>query len=572
MSKLCYITQLEEEETLSSYLHRLSAINNYHSISIIASIINSSISDVNNNIFTDTQITAISKLTGICSEKLKLHSAYYYEKLLGEELARKLVLKNRVKYCPMCIREKWIHKLSWDLLQLNICTKHNLILIEECVGCYSLISLTSLMAGICEKCGFILSHVNFPNSVLLESIKKPQFHIFHQLFGLDDKGFLLNLSIHDFFVLANFSYYLLEGLQSYLGDGGVIFCFHNKKHGSRSSVNQAHAFNNVYWMYEEFPRNFYHVLNHFIMQKKPSIMYEQKGHFERISEIDSLREVSDAYQKFWLDKINQGLIRKDFSVFKKDPGLLDQRNYLRKDEIRTTVGMSYEKLAQLSNLKEINLITSQSGEKTKYLVDMSSYQNALEENKYLITKKEAALMLGIQKDSVPRLIAAGILRTYRKASSRYELISHSEVESLMDLCRGKLTALGEIDGLKLHDALITYSVNGLSIVKIIQYTRQGLLNPINETSSGPLSQNIYLVHELENCIDLMKREQQVEQGYYLKDVIALLKIGEKKAWRWIDEGILVPDRVITLRNGRERYLFNKQRVDALLKDLLVKVY
>lgn len=256
-------------------------------------------------------------------------------------------------------------------------------------------------------------------------------------------------------------------------------------------------------------------------------------------------------------------------MFKKNPALLEQRKYLRKDEIRITVGTSYEKLTQLNQLKEINLVTSQKGSKTNYMVDKISYQNNVEEKKKFITKNEAALMLGIQKDSVPKLIAAGILKTYRKESSRYELISHSEVESLIDQCRGKLRTHEEMNGLKLHDALITYSVNGLSIVKIIQYTREGLLNPINVTSDGPLSQNIYPVYELEQCIGLIKKEQQEERGYYLQDVIAILKIGEKKAWRWIDEGILVPERVIKLKDGRERYLFNKQFIDNLISEVKV---
>jgi hypothetical protein len=566
MNTVRNIPSLEDEESLASYLYRVSAINNYHSISIIASEIKASISKINNNTFTSSQLTTISNLTGICTDKLQFHSAYHYERSIGKKLTNKLVIKNRIKYCPICIRERWIHKLLWNILQLNICIKHKLLLIERCIECNSLISLTSFMGGVCDKCGFIFLHVNLRDSVNQDSILKPQIFLYHQLSGQGETSSPLNLTIHDFLELANFSYYLLEGLPSYLGDSNKVSCFHNKKKGDRSSFNQSHAFNNVYWMYEEFPHNFYQVLDDFIKQKKPSIMYEQKGQFERISELDSLSEVFEAYQKYWLDKINLGLIRRDFSLFKKDPALLEQRKYLRKDEIRITVGTSYEKLNQLNNLKEINLVTSQKGNKTNYMVDKISYQNSVEENKKFITKKEAALMLGIQKDSVPKLIASGILKTYRKESSRFELISHSEVECLLDDCRGKLRKLDEMKGLKLHDALITYSVNGLSIVKIIQYAREGLLNPVNETSSGPLSDNIYRVDELVNCINLLKREQQKERGYYLQDVIALLKIGEKKAWRWIKEGKLVPDQVITLKDGSERYLFNKQSIDTMLRN------
>lgn len=303
---------LEDEESLASYLHRVSVINNYNSISIIASEINTSNSKINNNTFTSSQLTIISNLTGICTDKVQLHSGYHFERSIGKKLINKLVIKNRVKYCPICIAEQRIHKLSWNVLHLNICTNHNVFLIEKCVQCDSLISLPGFMVGICDKCGFICSHANLRNSVFQDSIIKPQKYLYHQLFNEGETRSPFNLTFHDFIVLANFSYYLLEGLQSYLGDRLIISCFHNKKKGIRNSFNQSHAFNNLYWMYQEFPHNFYRVLNDFIKMKKPSIMYEQKGQYERISEIDSLCEVSDAYQKFWLDKINLGLIRRDF--------------------------------------------------------------------------------------------------------------------------------------------------------------------------------------------------------------------------------------------------------------------
>ncbi|NEW08618.1 hypothetical protein GK047_21720 [Paenibacillus sp. SYP-B3998] len=251
-------------------------------------------------------------------------------------------------------------------------------------------------------------------------------------------------------------------------------------------------------------------------------------------------------------------------MFKKNPELLEQRDYLRKDEIRTTNGMSYAKMTQLSELNEIDMVISQKGNKTKYLVNKRSYNDALDSMKYLITKKEAALMLGIQKDSVPKLIAAGLLKTYRKSSSRFELLSHTEVKQLMDECRGKVVDTRDIKGLRLHDALITYSVNGLSIAKINHFTREGLLNPLTDNENGNFTQNYYIEDELTKCIEIIKKEKQLAVGYFLKDVMAILKISEKKAWKWIEAGILVPDQVVILKDGRNRYLFAKSTIDSLV--------
>ncbi|MBD0384746.1 TniQ family protein [Paenibacillus sedimenti] len=555
---------IDNQESLSGYLHRVSVINHYPSISIIASDINMTVPYLNNNSFTPNQLTSISNLTGIPKEILQLHSNNYYEQSIGREITNKFVLKNRVKYCPLCIQENIVHKLSWNMLQLNICFEHKIILIENCCGCDSTISLTSFMAGFCDRCGFVYATASPGGIELHELLLDPQLYLFHNLLDQTSSKSFFDITLHDFLILADLSYHLLEGMPSYLGDSQAISCFNKKKNGHRNSKNQSHAYNNAFWMYQDFPHNFYRVLNDFIKQKKPPIMYEQKGQFEQIFEYDSLSEFSEAYNAFWLEKINQGSIRRDFSVFKKNLELLNQREYVRKDEIRTTSGMSYEKMTQLSELNEIDMVISQKGNKTKYLVDKRSYDTALDSTKYLITKKEAALMLGIQKDSVPKLIASGLLKAYHRSSSRYELLSHNDVKQLMDECRGKVVVNGQIAGMKFHDALITYSVNGLTVVNVIKFTREGLLNPVSLNENGTLDQNYYFVNELENCIKLSEMERKNAQGYYLKDVIALLKIGEKKAWKWLESGFLVPDQIITLKDGRKRYLFLRSTIDSLL--------
>ncbi|MDU0203992.1 hypothetical protein RQP52_23180 [Paenibacillus sp. PFR10] len=262
--------------------------------------------------------------------------------------------------------------------------------------------------------------------------------------------------------------------------------------------------------------------------------------------------------------IDKGLIRRDFSVFKKSPELLSERKFIRKEEIRTKERMSYEKLIQLSEFNEIQMIKIKKGKRKQYFVERNSFDKKLEDEKYYITKSEAALMLGIQKDSIPKLITAGILKTYHKKSNRYELLNYDEVKRLLERCRGELGSDIEKGYIRFHEALITYSVCGLSIVKLIKFTLNDELKPMNDCIQGTLSQNYYKIDELQKCIDLIKKENQSEQGYYLQDVIDQLNIGEKKARQWMKEGILVPDQIIEMKDGRKRYLFNKKRIDNLL--------
>ncbi|NEW08619.1 hypothetical protein GK047_21725 [Paenibacillus sp. SYP-B3998] len=251
---------IDNQESLSGYLHKVSVINHYPSISIIASDIKMTVPYLNNNSFTPNQLTSISNLTGIPNEILQLHSNDFYEQSIGRELTNKSVLKNRVKYCPLCIQENIVHKLPWNMLQLNVCFEHKIILIDKCCGCDSTISLTSFMAGFCDRCGFVYATASPGEIELHELILDPQLYLFHNLFDQASTHSMLGLTLHDCLILADFSYHLLEGMHSYLGDSQAISYFNKKKNGHRSSNNQSHAFNNAFWMYQDFPHNFYCVL------------------------------------------------------------------------------------------------------------------------------------------------------------------------------------------------------------------------------------------------------------------------------------------------------------------------
>jgi hypothetical protein len=552
------------EESLSSYIHRVTVLNRYESISYILTECKISSTTYSSNLYSSQHLNVISNLTTKSIELLQSHSNYLIVKYIGKDLAVKLIMKYRVKYCPLCLKESLYHKLSWILYYLNVCPTHRTYLVENCKGCDSPISLKSVMGGFCEKCRCILAYAASENIEHIKVIFEPQMYLYNSLFNPLMAKLTLGLKIDEFLKLVDLSYFLLEGMESYLGDDLLISCFHNKKSSYRDSYKCSHAFNNAYWMYQDFPRDFYRVLNDFIQKKQPPILYEQKGQFEKKLDIESLSVVADAYQRFWIEKIDQGIVRRDFSVFKKNPGLLEKREFLRKDEIRNSKGTSYEKIAQLNELNEITMLTSKRGNRKQYFVEKKSYINALEESRYLITKKEAALMIGIQKDSIPKLIAAGLLNTYHKKSSRYELLSHEEVKSMVDSCLGSFVSNSEVQGIGLHKTMITYSVNGLSIVRIIQFTQSGILKPVTDKINGTLAQNYYLEEEIQSCIELIRSEQQNEQGYFLQHVIALLKIGEKKAHRWMKEGILVPEKIITLTDGRRRYLFSKEMIDGLI--------
>lgn len=68
-----------------------------------------------------------------------------------------------------------------------------------------------------------------------------------------------------------------------------------------------------------------------------------------------------------------------------------------------------------------------------------------------------------------------------------------------------------MNGLKMHEALIKYSVNGLSIVRILEFTKSKKLKPSTQSKCGTLADNVYNVDELERCINLIKRPTKDQQ-------------------------------------------------------------
>lgn len=135
----------------------------------------------------------------------------------------------------------------------------------------------------------------------------------------------------------------------------------------------------------------------------------------------------------------------------------------------------------------------------------------------------------------------------------------------MKRCRGEQGVQTD-DDLSFHQALIKFSVNGLTIVKLIMFTMEGRLSPRTSSLEGKLSDVFFNEQQLWECVSDLRKEKQHSDGYYLKDVMLLLHVGENTMNRLMSEGIFVPERILLLRDGRKHYLFNKSFIDRFLRE------
>ncbi|WP_079908705.1 TniQ family protein [Paenibacillus sp. 32352] len=564
MEKLRVRPSIWSKESVASYLYRLALVNHYSTVFYFATMLSTTVPKMNNNTFNEKQLSMISYISDTCRTDL-FHSTYSeLDNYLGPKLLSKILLKNKVKFCPHCIKDALYHHHAWGLLPLNICFDHHIELVDCCQCCGKTIPLNSFMNGFCSQCGFSFASTNGVIVDRSDYLFVSQLDL-SQAFHYNNKSILpLGLSLKDFFLLSFHTFHLLDGMRSYIANKNEkVKIFHNKSNGYRDSSAMMIALGNVYWMLQDFPNHFFRLLSDFHghKYKKKQNLYGKKEQFERIFGLINHPTLKEAYEQFWLDKLDKGIVRKDFSIFKKAPTLLEQRKFISKDEIRTDVGMSYEMVEQLSENSKLLMVTSQKGKLSRYMIEKDSLTSVLDQKNMFISKKEAALVLGIQRDSVPKLINAGLLKKYKLTPKGVEKLNLAELQDLVIRCRGELVK--EINGISFHEALIKYSVNGLKIIDLIQFTLDGQLKPINANACGSLADNYFNIHEIEKCLQIIKNNKINEQGYFMSDVMRILRVGEKTLKHMAEQKVLEPVKVIRSRNGRNRYFYNKSEVLAL---------
>ncbi len=551
-------------ESLLSYLERLCSKNCYSNTSWILKLISTRPSQIQNNLFTEQDVLLLSHLTGQEFHELYKHSLLYWCSQLFGHSYEKYLLKNKVKYCPICIQEETVHQYIWGLQQVCLCITHKCELVDSCQACFKKVSHRELISGRCKECGFRYKDALIKYENIYSHFYQSQVGLQNAMFKkteiiLGKEGILFP----KFLRLANASFHLLEGLYSFVDDQeSIIRIFNNKKGVSLTNRKCLSAYANVWWMYIDFPNNFYRVLEVFVSKKSHSHMYSQKKQFERV--LDEFPMIKEAYADFWVRKIDAGLARKDISIFKSEQALLEQRTTLRKEEVKALAGLSYGSIQHIVDAGKVQMNEVKRGKKTIYLIDRESLEIALKDADSYINKKEAADILGIQRESIVSLVKAGLLTEVQTPYASYVKIKIEEVNKLLQECREE-PCKGEINGITFYEALIKFSVCGLSIERLLQFTLEGRIHPKSKRINGNLADNLYLESELRACIEQIKYEKQIQEGYYMTDVIKLLKIGEKKMWSLINKGIIVPDKIIMWKDGRKRYLFSKEQVSAVAK-------
>jgi Uncharacterized protein conserved in bacteria len=138
-----------EYESLDNYLDRLADENAVH-INWILDKFDLRSSTYPNNLskVSTTIIQNLSQATGLSIQTIRNMTANG----LSQSISDDIILNHSSKFCPLCLQEHHYPRVYWQFKLLDICDKHNSILISRCPNCNAAITTSEIIKGVC-RCG-----------------------------------------------------------------------------------------------------------------------------------------------------------------------------------------------------------------------------------------------------------------------------------------------------------------------------------------------------------------------------------------------------------------------------------
>lgn len=177
------IPKIYPDEFLPSYLHRTAHANSYDAYGIFKSVINDRTclygekENLDNPIRPETY-SVIERLCGLPEGEAILHTVHIYSDILvpfekepefitmstGENVylsshetcRRSCRSIKQAAFCPSCLVEAAYYRLDWHLLSTTACLKHDILLVDCCDVCGSVLSVSDIVNCHCSKCNFDL--------------------------------------------------------------------------------------------------------------------------------------------------------------------------------------------------------------------------------------------------------------------------------------------------------------------------------------------------------------------------------------------------------------------------------
>ncbi|PWW26620.1 TniQ protein [Cytobacillus oceanisediminis] len=556
--------ELDVEESLVSYIYRLSIANHFEFPSVIGDIIGVRWWELESNNFDERVCKTLAVLSRADYQDIYTKSYHSIFKKLNEMERKIWTNGSRIKYCPKCIAEKKMHKSLWGLRPVSVCIKHRNILRHICPKCNRNVQFGSLIKSVCRHCSYKLdqSQTEFVNQSSFLLTAQRDFQDF--LLGANNNVFG-KLSKFQVISIMDATCRLFDGLESLIKDEGYnkeqkIFTY------PPDEFLYTVAFANAYWiLFKNFPKNFHYALETFEQSDSPRKKYRKKQFINFLSTHCEFANVKKAYEDFKEMKVIEGQVPRNLETFDLDSALKRKKHYFTKRDILKLYDISkgeIDKLCESDILKPKKIFAKTH---TNYFFEKKETEivirRFLEEKSDLMTKKETGEILDVSWKGLTFLIKSGHLK--QKAGpveKQFVYISKKSVESFISRMNQTVFSSKENQ----HSGLISfqacfdkYVTSGLQIGKLLDWIISKQINCYSFTEDLAINQLLIEEEELRNQL---KKRAVEEKGYTQKDVSKILGYTERTLHKVIGANLITP-KVIVNKQGRKIYYFKKHQVD-----------
>lgn len=193
-----------QNESLTSYITRLSESNYYPSTSLIFQMSGLKPRVTYVNVFTPSKdnLTQLSYLTEVKEDILwSMTFAYVFSNTVKfvnpttnfVTIIKTSAIKNHISLCPICLQSEPYYQLIWDLLVVQTCPYHQCLLINRCPQCQQLINRSKPSIVKC-KCKFDFRKIKNINLLTKEQVdlSKYIYKVCNIYISDESNDFLLN--------------------------------------------------------------------------------------------------------------------------------------------------------------------------------------------------------------------------------------------------------------------------------------------------------------------------------------------------------------------------------------------
>ncbi len=492
------------------------------------------------------------------------------------------------QYCPVCLKEKAYHRLTWIPTAVSACLRHKCLLIDRCYLCHEEVPISAIVGAHCKKCRADLTKAR------IFSVENDQFGILSQ--QIIQSWFIQNITPLSATSLLPgqppaILYRVIDGLQSSVKtletlNWPYFHCIGSKPHGFipwYRRITQTLTPYESYLLYTtafkglmNWPEGFYEFLH--------AYQYEKPGSH---SWNGSLYSAFNHLYTHWLRKhwlypeffFLQSAFKQYFtgSYWINSP---EKRLALSNNDIELADQIAYVPLSEAARLLETNINMIELLLRNELLtisspVNDDKYVSRVEVLKFRhkwhdpVRLDETAELLGITKHLVINLVKVGLLPAEQMSmdgSSQWAFKKATVLECLESISRHvRDSSLLEADGknwyLDMPEAIKKLSSVDMDVGCLLAEVAKGKLSAYHPLGQRfQLTSLLFILPDIHAYQDLRK-----PKGNWLsrEEVIALLRVKNVTFARWMAAGRISP---VTIR-GQAQF-FDPSIVEKFTSDYI----